>query len=182
MRIDPDSGLVAGVRFMPSPNCDARPEGAAPEVLVVHAISLPPGEFGGPGIERFFCNRLDPQEHPYYRTIKDLEVSAHLVIRRTGEAIQFVPLTRRAWHAGRSFCEGRTRVNDFSVGIELEGADDTPFEDRQYDVLAQLTGAIRKAYPAITPARIYGHADIAPGRKADPGPYFDWERYLSLCY
>lgn len=181
MTIDPVSGLVEGIRFVPSPHCDERPDGATAEVLVIHAISLPPGEFGGPAIEKLFCNTLEPDEHPYYREIKDLQVSAHLLVRRQGEIVQFVPLTRRAWHAGRAFCEGRTRVNDFSIGIELEGADDVPFEDVQYESLARLTRAIMRIYPAITPARIYGHADIAPGRKTDPGPHFDWKRYLALC-
>jgi len=181
MRIDPVSGLVQGVRFVPSPNCDDRPAGAQPEVLVIHAISLPPGQFGGTGIERLFCNTLDPAEHPYYEEIRDLRVSAHLLIRRDGEVVQFVPLHRRAWHAGQSSCEGRTRVNDFSIGIELEGTDDQPFEAVQYRVLAELTRALHEAYPAITPARTYGHADIAPGRKTDPGPHFDWARYRKLC-
>lgn len=181
MKIDPASGLVQGARYVPSPNCDDRPEGASPEVLVIHSISLPPGEFGGPGIEQLFCNTLNPAEHPYYREIADLRVSAHLLIRRGGEVIQFVPLHRRAWHAGQSCCEGRTRVNDFSVGIELEGADDRPFEPIQYQVLAALTRAIREIYPAITSERLYGHADISPGRKTDPGPLFDWQRYRALC-
>ncbi len=166
---------------MPSPNCDERPAGCVPEVLVIHAISLPPGEFGGPAIEQFFCNRLDFTAHPYYRQLREVRVSAHLLIRRWGAIIQFVPFTRRAWHAGRSFCEGRTRVNDFSIGIELEGTDDTPYEEAQYESLVGLTRAIMRAYPAITAARIYGHADIAPGRKTDPGTHFDWPRYLQQC-
>ena len=181
MKADLVSGLVEGVRYIPSPNCDPRPDGMAPEVLIIHSISLPPGEFGGPGIEQLFCNRLDPQEHPYYQEIKDLQVSAHLLIRRGGEVIQFVPLHLRAWHAGQSGCEGRTRVNDFSIGIELEGTEDQPFESAQYQTLADLTRAIMQIYPAITPERVYGHADIAPGRKADPGPFFDWQRYRTMC-
>ncbi len=181
MKIDPASGLIQGARYVPSPNCDDRPEGAFPEVLVIHSISLPPGEFGGPGIEQLFCNTLNPAEHPYYREIGDLRVSAHLLIRRGGEVIQFVPLHRRAWHAGQSCCEGRMRVNDFSIGIELEGADDRPFEPIQYQVLATLTRAIREIYPAITSSRLYGHADISPGRKTDPGPHFDWQHYRALC-
>ncbi|WP_096462838.1 1,6-anhydro-N-acetylmuramyl-L-alanine amidase AmpD [Sulfurifustis variabilis] len=180
MRVDPVSGLVEGVRFVPSPNCDARPAGGRPEVLIVHAISLPPGEFGGPGIERLFCNALDPAAHPYYAEIRGLEVSAHLLVRRDGGVAQFVPLHLRAWHAGQSCCEGRNRVNDFSIGIELEGADDVPFEPRQYDILGDLARAIMRAYPAITPARIYGHADIAPGRKTDPGPHFEWTRLRTM--
>lgn len=181
MKIDTRTGLVEGARYVPSPNCDDRPDGAGIDVLVIHSISLPPGQFGGPGIEQLFCNRLDPAEHPYYREIHRLEVSAHLLIRRDGSVCQFVPLHRRAWHAGQSCCEGRTRVNDFSIGIELEGADDVPFEDAQYRVLGDITRALLQAYPAITPARIYGHADIAPGRKTDPGPHFDWARYRQDC-
>lgn len=181
MRVDPVSGLVEGVRFVPSPNCDARPVDVHPDVLIIHNISLPPGVFGGRGIEQLFCNMLDADEHPYYAQIQDLQVSAHFVIRRNGEVTQFVPLHLRAWHAGQSQCEGRTRVNDFSIGIELEGADDVPFEEAQYRVLAQLTRAIMQAYPQITETRTYGHSDVAPGRKTDPGPHFDWKRYRALC-
>jgi N-acetyl-anhydromuramoyl-L-alanine amidase len=181
MKIDVVSGMVEGVRFVPSANCDARPVGARPEVLILHNISLPPGQFGGPGILQLFCNRLDPHEHPYYAQIKDLQVSAHLLIRRDGEVIQFVPLHLRAWHAGQSQCEGRTRVNDFSIGIELEGADDMPFDDAQYHALARLCTALARAYPDITIERTYGHSDISPGRKTDPGPHFDWARYRAMC-
>ena len=179
MKIDVSAGLVDGARIVPSPNCDARPAGAHPEVLIIHAISLPPGKFGGAGVERLFCNSLDPAEHPYYAEIAELKVSAHLLVPRDGELVQFVPLHLRAWHAGQSQCEGRARVNDFSIGIELEGCDDAPFEDAQYRVLTDLTRALLQAYPAITPARIYGHSDVAPGRKTDPGPSFDWARYRS---
>jgi N-acetyl-anhydromuramoyl-L-alanine amidase len=181
MYVEAESGLVKGVRFVPSPNCDARPGMSVPEVLIIHAISLPPGQFGGPGIEQLFCNRLEPDEHPYYAQIKHLEVSAHFLIRRDGSAIQFVPLHLRAWHAGQSQCEGRPRVNDFSIGIELEGTDDLPFADAQYRILIELTSALQRAYPAITTQRIYGHSDIAPGRKTDPGPHFDWQRYRAGC-
>ncbi len=176
-RVDRASGLLAGVRFVTSPNHDERPEGAAVEVLVIHAISLPPGEFGGPDIERLFGNALDCASHPFYRELAGLELSAHLLIRRSGEIVQFVPFHRRAWHAGASCCEGRARVNDFSIGIELEGTDEAPFEPAQYAALGAVTRALMQAYPAITPERIYGHADIAPGRKTDPGPHFDWPRY-----
>lgn len=179
--IDIETGLLAGARYVPSPNHDARPDGLGVEVLVVHAISLPPGEFGGPAIEQLFCNTLDPRAHPYFETLAGVKVSAHLLIRRDGGVIQFVPFTRRAWHAGESRCEGRTRVNDFSVGIELEGTDATPFEDAQYARLATLTVALTRAYPALTLDRLYGHSDIAPGRKTDPGPHFDWMRYRALC-
>lgn len=174
---DPHSGLIAGVKQVASPNFDARPEGVEPEVLIIHAISLPPGEFGGPGIDQLFTNRLNPDEHPYYREIAGLEVSAHLLIRRDGEVTQYVPLTKRAWHAGVSECEGRQRVNDFSIGIELEGCDEQSFTDRQYNALAELTRVIVRHFPAITPGRVYGHSDIAPGRKTDPGPRFDWAVY-----
>lgn len=179
MRVDVVSGLVEGAEFAPSPNCDARPPGASPEVIIVHAISLPPGEFGGPAIQHFFCNVLDVAAHPYFEQIKDMRVSAHLLIRRDGTLLQFVPLHLRAWHAGVSQCEGRTRVNDFSIGIELEGCDDAPFEDTQYRALTELTRELLRVYPDITPARIYGHSDVAPGRKTDPGPHFDWTRYRS---
>lgn len=177
MRIDATTGTVEGARFVPSPNCDARPDGFIPEVLIIHAISLPPGEFGGPGIEQLFCNTLDRKTHPYYDRIADLKVSAHLLIRRSGEIVQFVPLHLRAWHAGQSQCEGRSRVNDFSIGVELEGCDDSTFEAAQYTVLSSLTGAIIVAYPTITLTRIYGHSEISPGRKTDPGPHFDWARF-----
>ena len=173
VRISED-GLIAGARQVPSPNCDARPDGSAIELIVVHSISLPPGEYGGPGIIDLFCNRLDPRAHPYYATIAGLKVSAHLLIRRDGELIQFVPCAMRAWHAGASCWRGRARCNDFSVGIELEGAEDAPFEDSQYDVLARVTRLLRGRYPIVD---MVGHADIAPGRKTDPGPHFDWTRY-----
>ncbi|MEK6770487.1 MAG: 1,6-anhydro-N-acetylmuramyl-L-alanine amidase AmpD [Pseudomonadota bacterium] len=177
MMLDRNSGLLIGARQLPSPNVDDRPEGMNPEVLVIHAISLPPGEFGGPGVEQLFGNRLPVEAHPFYREIADLRVSAHFFVRRDGELVQFAPVYRRAWHAGHSFCEGRARVNDFSIGIELEGDDDHPFENAQYDTLAALTRALMAAYPAITRYRVYGHSDIAPGRKTDPGPHFDWPRY-----
>lgn len=181
MRINTATGLVEGARLVSSPNCDARPPGTNIEVLIIHAISLPPGEFGGPGIDQLFCNCLNPDEHPYYKTIESLQVSAHVLIRRDGSLTQFVPLHLRAWHAGQSYCEGRARVNDFSIGVELEGTDDRPFEDAQYRALAALTRAIMRAYPAITTSRIYGHSDIAPGRKLDPGRCFDWERFRREC-
>jgi len=171
------SGHLVGARYVPSPNFDARPEDAAIDALVIHAISMPPGEYGGADIERLFCNSLDFTCHPFYREIDGLTVSAHLLIRRDGEVIQFVPFLMRAWHAGASELAGRTRVNDFSIGIELEGCDADPFEEAQYQALAEVTRALRAAYPGITAERIVGHADIAPERKTDPGPHFDWERY-----
>ena len=174
---DPVSGLVRGAEFRPSPNCDDRPGQLEPEVLIVHAISLPPGEFGGQAIDQLFTNCLDPAGHAYFREISGLEVSAHLLIRRTGELIQYVPLYRRAWHAGVSKCEGRERVNDFSIGIELEGSDEHEFEAAQYEVLAEITKLLMKEFPAIRSDRIYGHSEISPGRKTDPGPFFDWAGY-----
>ncbi len=167
------AGWLQGVTHIPSPNCDARPEGEAIRLVVIHAISLPPGEFGGPGVIELFTNRLDPAAHPFYATIEGLRVSAHFFIRRDGEPIQFVPCTARAWHAGVSRWEGRERCNDFSIGIELEGTDDLPFTDAQYAVLNDLLALLREAYPI---AAVVGHADIAPGRKTDPGPCFEWSR------
>lgn len=178
LKIDEKSGLIEGVRFVSSPNCDDRPPGCGIEVVVIHAISLPPEQYGGPDIERLFCNTLDCRSHPFYRELEGLKVSSHLLIRRDGEIVQFVPLPARAWHAGESCCEGRARVNDFSIGIELEGGDRSPFEDAQYRTLQLVTKAVMQAYPAVTPARMFGHADIAPGRKTDPGPLFDWARFL----
>jgi AmpD protein len=168
-----DDGLVKGVRYLPSPNHDERPPGAQIELLVIHNISLPPGEFGGSAIIELFTNRLDPAAHPYYATIADRRVSAHFLIRRDGETIQFVPCGNRAWHAGASEWRGRGRCNDFSIGIELEGSDETQFEDAQYEALAELILALRARYPV---ADVAGHSDIAPGRKTDPGPHFDWAR------
>lgn len=168
-----DDGWLPEARRLPSPNCDERPSGAAVSLVVIHAISLPPREFGGPGILELFANRLDPAGHPYYRQLDGLRVSAHFLIRRDGELIQFVPCGRRAWHAGVSSWQGRTACNDFSVGIELEGSDDVAFEDAQYERLRALLGELRRRYPieAVT-----GHSDIAPGRKTDPGPHFQWHR------
>ena len=176
LQLDTD-GVAAGIRFLPSPNCDERPAGAAVELLVVHNISLPPGEFGGDGIIDLFMNRLDPSAHPYYGTIAQLRVSAHFLVRRDGELIQFVPCAKRAWHAGESAWRGRSRCNDFSVGVELEGADDQPFADIQYAELAPLITALQRAYGAL---EIVGHSDIAPARKTDPGPCFDWQRLRRL--
>jgi AmpD protein len=180
VKIDPSTGLLEGVRQVPSPNQDERPEGAEPELVVVHGISLPPGELGGPWIDRLFTNSLDPEAHPYFREIAHLRVSAHALIRRDGSITQFVPFHRRAWHAGVSSWQGREGVNDFSVGIELEGTDDSPYEPAQYQALADLVRALAATYPNITPDRITGHSDIAPGRKTDPGPSFDWDRLRAL--
>jgi len=180
MKYDPRSGRIEGIEFISSPNFDERPAGTEPEVLVLHAISLPPGEFGGEAVERFFCNELDCTTHPYFREIDGLRVSSHLYIRRDGSIVQFVPLNMRAWHAGVSECEGRTRVNDFSIGIELEGSDDAPFEDSQYQSLARLARFLFDQFPVMSLDRVYGHSEIAPGRKTDPGPHFDWQRFRKL--
>lgn len=168
-----DEGLIEGVRYVASPNCDTRPAGALIELIVVHNISLPPREFGGPGIIDLFLNRLQSDAHPYYAAIAQLRVSAHFLIRRDGELIQFVPCAMRAWHAGISHWRGRERCNDFSLGIELEGADDIAFEDAQYERLRELITGLRAHYPITGVA---GHAEIAAGRKTDPGPFFDWSR------
>lgn len=169
-----DEGFVTQANFIASPNCDARPEGTAIELLVIHNISLPPGQYGGNGIIQLFTNQLNPDEHPYYRDIYQLQVSAHFLIRRDGELIQFVPCCQRAWHAGQSSWRDQQRCNDFSIGIELEGSDFEAFTDNQYRILQALTDALQAHYPL---QEIQGHSDIAPGRKTDPGPYFDWQRY-----
>jgi AmpD protein len=176
MEID-QGGLAGGVAFLPSPNCDERPAGVDIDLLVIHAISLPPGEFGGAAIEDLFLNRLDPRAHPFYADIAALRVSAHFLVRRDGALLQFVPCVKRAWHAGASCWRGRPDCNDFSIGIELEGCDEAPFEGSQYDSLARLTRALESAYRITS---IAGHSDIAPGRKTDPGPHFDWGRYRAL--
>lgn len=170
------AGRVDAARYVASANCDDRPSGEAITLLVLHNISLPPGEFGGDAIENLFTNELDPAAHPYYRTLTGVRVSAHFLIRRTGELLQFVPCAKRAWHAGASAWCGRNNCNDFSIGIELEGADDVPYTDSQYRLLAGLARALRRTYPI---ADIAGHSDIAPSRKTDPGPSFDWERFRS---
>jgi len=180
MHIDHHSGLLDAARQLASPNADARPAGCAIDLLVIHAISLPAGEFGGPWIDALFCNRLDGDAHPDFADICTLTVSAHALIRRDGEIVQYVPFQRRAWHAGVSRFEGRERCNDFSIGIELEGCDQHPFEPVQYRRLATLSRALMRTYPGITPARICGHSDIAPGRKTDPGPLFDWSLFREL--
>lgn len=166
-------GWLESARRIESPNCDDRPEGMAVDLVVIHNISLPPGRFGGEGIVELFTNRLDPAADPYYETIKDLRVSAHFLIRRDGEIVQFVSCDQRAWHAGQSSWNGRERCNDFSIGIELEGTDDLPFTAAQYDRLNKLVPALRARYPI---AGVTGHSDIAPDRKTDPGPCFEWER------
>jgi len=163
--------------YLPSPNCDARPEEASVRLIVVHAISLPPDQFGGAGVAQLFTNTLDPDAHPYYATIHHLRVSAHYFIRRDGVLIRFVDPDMRAWHAGVSNWQGRERCNDFSIGIELEGCDTLPFEPAQYEQLARLIVDLEKSYPIEA---VVGHSDIAPGRKTDPGPCFDWDRLRGL--
>lgn len=167
------AGWVEGASPIPSPNCDERPPGTAISLIVIHNISLPPGVFGGEAVIELFTNRLDWEAHPYYAQIRGMRVSSHFFIRRGGELIQFVPCAHRAWHAGVSRWEGRERCNDFSIGIELEGSDDLPFEEAQYQTLAQLIAALEVQYPIDA---VVGHSDIAPGRKTDPGPHFDWSR------
>lgn len=169
------TGWCVAARRVDSPNCDARPADTAIRLLVIHNISLPPEVFGGDGIEALFTNRLDPNAHPYYARIADLRVSAHFLIRREGELVQFVACGDRAWHAGLSSWQGRERCNDFSIGVELEGSDTQPFTAAQYQQLARLAKALQVAYPLLR--EVAGHSDIAPGRKTDPGPYFDWARF-----
>ncbi|MFU8837097.1 MAG: 1,6-anhydro-N-acetylmuramyl-L-alanine amidase AmpD [Thiohalomonadaceae bacterium] len=172
--IDSHTGLLRQARQCPSPNCDARPEACQPELLVIHGISLPPGEYGGPWIDRLFQNRLPADAHPYFAGIAELRVSSHLLIRRDGELVQYVPFQLRAWHAGVSSYQGRERCNDFSIGIELEGQDHDPYTRVQYEQLAAVIIALEQTYSGIDHQRMAGHSDIAPGRKSDPGPAFSW--------
>lgn len=171
-------GVVRSAEFVASPNCDDRPVGAVVDVLVLHCISLPPGEYGGPYIEHLFCNRLDPSVHSYFAGICDMRVSSHFLIRRDGRLVQFVPTHKRAWHAGRSRFRGQENVNDFSIGVELEGTDDSSFTDAQYAALTDLTEILRSVYPKIRKSNLVGHSTVSPGRKTDPGSGFDWVRYL----
>lgn len=179
-RVDTATGRLSSARQVPSPNCDDRPAGTTPDLIVVHGISLPPGEFGGPWIDRLFTNSLPPQQHPYFATVAPLKVSSHLLIRRDGAVVQYVPLHRRAWHAGVSSYRGREKCNDFSIGIELEGTDDAAYEPAQYRALSETVVALCEAYPTLSRERIAGHSDIAPGRKTDPGVGFDWPRFTAL--
>jgi AmpD protein len=176
LQVDLESGLMRNARQVASPNYDARPDGAEAELIVVHGISLPPGEFGGPWIERLFMNTLPLDVHPYFAEIGELRVSSHLLVARDGALTQFVKFTDRAWHAGQSSYHGRAACNDFSIGVELEGLDTLAYEDAQYDTLAEVVAALCDAYPRLSPERLVGHSDISPGRKTDPGPAFDWER------
>lgn len=172
----PATGRLEGVRYLHSPNQNARPDPDDISLVVLHGISLPPGTFHAPWIEALFTNQLPAAAHPFFGEIADLAVSCHLLIRRDGACVQFVPLHQRAWHAGRSAFDGRAECNDFAVGIELEGTDDTPYTEAQYQRLIPILEALQAAYPAIEPPRIVGHCHIAPGRKTDPGPAFDWQR------
>ena len=172
-------GQLIGARQVPSPNYNQRPEHTEIQLVVVHNISLPPSQFGGRYIEQFFQNQLDWSEHPYFQSIEGMQVSAHLLILRSGEVLQFVNFNDRAWHAGRSTYLGKKECNDYSIGIELEGSDDLPFDEVQYVALAQVTAALQAAYPKIL-QHLAGHSDIAPGRKTDPGPFFDWVKFRTL--
>jgi AmpD protein len=174
LQVDLASGLMRGVAQIASPNCDARPPGVEADLIVVHGISLPPGEFGGPWIDRLFTNTLPSEVHPYFEEIGDLKVSSHLSVRRNGDLTQYVKFTDRAWHAGKSQFEGREACNDFSIGIELEGTDTLAYDAAQYRALARAIAALCAAYPRLSADRVVGHSDIAPGRKTDPGPAFDW--------
>jgi len=174
LKVDRDRGLLSDVRYLPSEHCDERPDNVQVDMIVIHGISLPPGQFGTGAVERFFSGNLDVKEHAYYETIAHLRVSAHLFINREGIVTQFVPFLKRAWHAGLSHFQGRKQCNDFSIGIELEGTDHLPYEKIQYKQLVRVIKLLQTAYTAITRERIVGHSDIAPGRKQDPGPFFYW--------
>jgi len=179
LKID-KQGWLTDTHHHPSPNFDQRPDNSDINLLVIHNISLPPEQFGENWIVDFFCNELDPSAHPYFKTISELTVSAHALIRRDGEIIQLVSFNDRAWHAGTSCYEGRERCNDFSIGIELEGSDNQPFEEQQYKALSELTRTLINYYPQLSKNTIAGHSDIAPERKTDPGPFFDWDHYFSM--
>ncbi|EIJ33544.1 1,6-anhydro-N-acetylmuramyl-L-alanine amidase AmpD [Thiothrix nivea] len=176
MNIDAETGLLDVARQCPSPNHDDRPEGCAPDLIVLHNISLPPYQFGGPWIDHLFTNRLDADAHPFFREICHLRVASHLLIRRNGELVQYVPFHKRAFHAGVSNYAGRNNCNDFSIGIEMEGSDFEPFTEAQYQQLQTLLPALVAAYPSLALEHVTGHEHIAPGRKTDPGPFFDWKR------
>jgi AmpD protein len=180
LKIEPATGLVAGVRQVLSPYFDARPGGVLPELIVIHGISMPPGEFGGPWIDRLFTGNLPADAHPFFRETSRLRVSAHALIRRDGTIVQYVPFGQRAWHAGQSHYRGRAGCNDFSIGIELEGTGEIPYTDSQYEQLGLLVQALLATYPSLSSDHIAGHSDIAPGRKTDPGPSFSWERMRAI--
>lgn len=179
VQINTQTGLIEGCEFKNSPHCDERPNQQDISLLVIHNITLPPGEFNGPYIDQLFMGNLDIAAHPFFEEIKHLKVSPHALICRDGKLIQYVPFNKRAWHAGESEFEGRSNCNDFSIGVELEGTDEQEFTKEQYIVLIDLTNAIRQAYPQINKRKIAGHSDISPGRKTDPGPKFNWGFYLN---
>ena len=182
MKLDPTTFLVDQARWLPSPNFDERDADHQPEVIILHCISLPPGEYGGGQINRFFQNTLSADEHPYFEGMAHLTVSSHFLIDRHGQLTQFVATDKRAWHAGESVCLERPKVNNFSIGIELEGWDEDSngYTDQQYGCLAELVQCLVLAYPRLNKDRIFAHSDIAPGRKPDPGPYFEWTRLFNL--
>jgi AmpD protein len=180
LQVDLATGLMRGAKQIASPNYDARPAGVEADLIVIHGISLPPGEFGGPWIERLFTNALPAEIHPYFAEVAPLRVSSHLVVQRDGALTQYVSFADRAWHAGQSNYQGRAACNDFSVGVELEGTDTLPYEATQYEALAAVVAALCAAYPRLSADRLVGHSDIAPGRKTDPGPAFDWPRARRL--
>jgi AmpD protein len=179
MHIDVESGWIREARQVSSPNFDDRPVDCCADLIIVHGISLPPGEFGGEWIDRLFTNTVDPEVHPYFREIVDLRVSSHLLIRRNGELVQYVSLAKRAWHAGVSCYREREQCNDYSIGIELEGTDEMPYTDEQYEELGTVVHALRTAIPSLAGAPVVGHCDVSSGRKTDPGPAFDWERLFA---
>ena len=176
------NGWLEGIRHVPSPYFDQRPENSEISLLVIHNISLPPGQYGSNDIELFFTGQLDPDKHPFFKVIHQMRVSAHCLIRRDGEIVQFVPFTARAWHAGKSSFAGVEKCNDYSVGIELEGTDTDAYTEKQYQTLAQITNTLTKEYPSIMPQRITGHQYIAPLRKTDPGLTFDWRKFRALTF
>lgn len=180
VELDVKKQWIRNVRRVKSTNCDARPENAEISLIVIHGISLPPGQYGGHFIDQLFTNSLDPDQHPYFREIAHLQVSSHLLINRSGALTQYVPFHKRAWHAGESEFDGCKACNDFSIGIELEGCDDQPYEKAQYQKLATVADKLMTEWPLISRERIAGHCDIAPGRKTDPGPAFDWEYFFNL--
>ena len=177
VKLDPSGDYLLEARQQPSPNCDERPPGTGISLLVIHGISLPPGEYGGPEIDQLFTNCLDPDAHPYFLDVAHRKVSSHLLIRRDGEVVQYVPFHKRAWHAGESCYAGCSACNDFSIGIELEGMDEEAYTPEQYERLVEVTGVLVNAFPELSTERIAGHSDIAPQRKTDPGPAFDWDRF-----
>ncbi len=181
MRLDSQTGFINQAQVVASPNCDDRENFSEPEALIIHCISLPPGEYGGTAVNDLFLNQLDPAAHPYFAEIAALKVSSHFLIRRDGALVQYVSTLQRAWHAGESYCLSKPKANDFSLGIELEGldTDENGYTSPQYQTLAELIKALRKVYPQLTDDRIFAHSDIAPGRKTDPGPFFKWSKVFA---